>query len=85
LSREGDKKKNMTSSKEQVAVDKKKGYLWNELRSLGIEPIRNTELNDDEELQQLAGIIELSMYQDYKMAFSMNGEKHEEEAQSTIN
>ena len=60
-------------------------YLWNELRSLGIETKRNTELNDDEELQQLADIIKLSMYQDYKMAFSMNGEKHEEEAQSTIN
>ena len=60
--------------------------MWNELRSLGIEPKRNTELNDDEEeLQQLADIIKLSMYQDYKMAFSMNGEKHEEEAQSTIN
>jgi hypothetical protein len=75
----------MTSSKEQIVVDKKKGYLWNELRSLGIEPKRNTELNDDdEELQQLADIIKLSMYQDYKMAFSMNGEKLEE-AQSTIN
>ena len=73
----------MTSSKEQV-VYKKKGYLWNELRSLGIEPKRHTELNDDEELEQLADLIKLSMYQDYKMAFSMNGEKHEGEAQSTI-
>ena len=74
----------MTSSKEQV-VDKKKGYLWNELKSLGIEPKRHTELNDDDELECLADIIKLSMYQDYKMAYSMNGDKHEDEAQSTIN
>ena len=75
----------MTSSKERVAVYKKKDDLWNELKSLGIEPKRHNELNDDEELEQLADIIKLSMYQDYKMAYSMNGDKHEEEAQSTIN
>ena len=60
-------------------------YWWNELKSLGIEPKRHNELNDDEELEQLADIIKLSMYQDYKTAYSMNGDKHEEEAQSTIN
>jgi hypothetical protein len=60
--------------------------LWNELKSLGIEPKRHTELNDDDdELECLADIIKLSMYQDYKMAYSMNGDKHEDEAQSTIN
>jgi hypothetical protein len=41
-------------------------------------------LNDDEELEQLADIIKLSMYQDYKTTYSMNGGKHEEEAQTTI-
>jgi hypothetical protein len=78
------------TSKQEQQVDKKERkdhhHLWNdELRSLGIEPKRHNELNDDEELEQLADIIKLSMYQDYKMAYSMNGDKHEEEAQSTIN
>jgi len=70
------------TTKEQV---NKIDYWWNELKSLGIEPKRHTELNDDDELEYLTDIIKLSMYQDYKTAYSANGDKHEEEAQSTIN
>ena len=52
----------------------KRSYLQNELKSLGIEPKiinnknDNNELNDYEELQNLADV--LSMYQDYKTANS---------------
>ncbi len=35
----------------------KKDYWQNELKSLGIEPRRQNELNDKEELQALAEII----------------------------
>ena len=75
------------TSKEQQQVDKKERkdhHLWNELRSLGIEPKRPNELNDDDELENLADILKLSMYQDYKTAYSMNGDNHKEEAESTI-
>jgi hypothetical protein len=75
------------TSKQQQQVDKKEKkyyHLWNELRSLGIEPKRHNELNDDDELENLADIIKLSMYQDYKTAYSMNGDNHKEEAESTI-
>ena len=54
------------TSKEKVD---KMDYWWNELKSLGIEPKRHNELNDDEELENLADIIKLSMYQDYKTAY----------------
>ena len=76
-------KKKIMTSKEQIY---KKGFWQNELRSLGIEPKQNKEeLNDDDELQDLADIIKLSMHQDYKMAHSMSGDEHEEEeVQSTI-
>ena len=60
------------------------GYWQNELYSLGIEPKRNTELNDKEELESLANIIKQAMFQDYKMAYSEQGDAHKEEAQSTI-
>jgi hypothetical protein len=75
------------TSKEQQQVDKKERkdhHLWDELRSLGIEPKRHNELNDDNELENLADILKLSMYQDYKTAYSMNGDNHKEEAESTI-
>jgi hypothetical protein len=76
------------TSKEQQQVDKKERkdhhHLWNELRSLGIEPKRHNELNDYDELENLADIIKLSMYQDYKTAYSVNGDNHKEEAESTI-
>ena len=47
--------------------------LWqNELRSLGIEPGRQNELNDEEELRALAESIKAVYYQDYKMVNNNN-------------
>ncbi len=62
----------------------KKDYWNNELKSLGVHPKRKNELNDKEELQNLADGIKLSMYQDYKTAYSKDGDKHKEEAKATV-
>ena len=70
----------MTSKEESD----KKNFWQNELSSLGIEPKQNNELNDKAELQNLAEGIKQSMYQDYKTAYSKDGDKHKEEAESTI-
>jgi hypothetical protein len=56
-----------------------------DLHSLGIDPSKKSELNDKKELAELADIIKQSMYHDYKMAFSKEGQDHEEEAKSTVN
>ena len=48
----------------------KKDFWENELKSLGIEPRRQNELNDKEELQALAEIIKQVYFQDYKTAYS---------------
>ena len=48
----------------------KKDFWENELKSLGIEPRRQNELNDKEELQALAEIIKEVYFQDYKTAYS---------------
>ncbi len=50
----------------------KKDFWENELKSLGVEPRRQNELNDKEELQALAEIIEQVYYQDYKTAYDTN-------------
>jgi hypothetical protein len=47
-----------------------KGYWLNELDSLGIEPKRENELNDERELADLADNIKQMYYQDYKTAYS---------------
>ena len=62
----------------------KKEYLKNELKSLGIEPKRKNQLNDNEELQNLSDNIKQAMFQDYKIAYSEKGDVHEEEAKSTV-
>jgi hypothetical protein len=63
----------------------KNGYWQNELDSLGIEPKQKKELNDNkEELENLADIIKQAMFQDYKLAYSEEGDMHKEEAQSTV-
>ncbi len=49
-----------------------KEYWQNELKSLGIQPNRQNELNDKEELQALAEIIKEVYFQDYKTAYSGN-------------
>jgi hypothetical protein len=69
---------------EQRQQQAKKGYWQNELDSLGIEPKQKKELNDDEELENLADIIKQTMFQDYKMAYSKEGNAHKEEAQSSV-
>ncbi len=68
---------------EKEHVDKKE-YLKNELKSLGIEPKRKDQLNDNEELQNLSDNIKQAMFQDYKIAYSDKGDIHEEEAKSTV-
>jgi hypothetical protein len=61
------------------------GYWQNELYSLGIvDPEQKKELNDDEELENLADIIKQAMFQDYKVAYSEKGDAHKEEAESTV-
>ena len=62
----------------------KNRYWQNELDSLGMEPKRKTELNDEEELEKLTDIIKQAMIQDYKIAYSEKGDAYKEEAQSTV-
>ncbi len=71
---------------QQQQQQAKNGYWQNELDSLGIEPKqKKKELNDDkEELENLADIIKQAMFQDYKVAYSEEGDAHKEEAQSTV-
>jgi hypothetical protein len=68
---------------EREHVDKKE-YLKNELKSLGIEPKRKDQINDNEELQSLSDNIKQAMFQDYKIAYSEKGDMHKEEAESTV-
>ncbi len=48
----------------------RKEYWQNELESLGLEPKRQNDFNDNEELEALAEIIKQVYYQDYKTAYS---------------
>ena len=48
----------------------KKDYWHNELKSLGIEPKRDNELNNEKELSELADNLKQTLYQDYKTAYS---------------
>ncbi len=66
----------------------KKEYWQNELESLGIEPKRQNELNDKEELQALAEIIKEVYFRDYKIAYSSsntNGDNNKIAAASPAN
>jgi hypothetical protein len=72
------------ADQQQHQLQAKNRYWQNELDSLGIEPKRKTELNDAEELEKLADIIKQAMFQDYKVAYSEEGDAHKEEAQSTV-
>jgi hypothetical protein len=75
------KKKEVQQRQQQA----KNGYRRNELYSLGIvDPKQKKELNDDEELENLADIIKQAIFQDYKVAYSEKGYAHKEEAQSTV-
>jgi hypothetical protein len=61
------------------------GIELEELQSLGIDIKRKNELNNKQELEELARIIKQSMYEDYKLAYSRKGEEHKEEAEATVN
>jgi hypothetical protein len=74
----------LSKKKEQQQQQAKNGYWRNELDSLGIEPKQKKELNDKEELENLSDIIKQAMFQDYKVAYSEEGDAHKEEAQSTV-
>jgi hypothetical protein len=74
------------SKKEEQRQQAKNGYWQNELDSLGIEPKQKNELNNNnkEELENLSDIIKQAMFQDYKVAYSEEGDAHKEEAESTV-
>ena len=74
----------LSKKEAEQQLQAKNRYWQNELDSLGIEPKRKTELNDKEELEKLADIIKQAMFQDYKVAYSEEGDAHKEEAQSTV-
>jgi hypothetical protein len=59
-------------------------YELNELESLGIRAKDPRMKNSKEELAALADVIKKSMYQDYKLAYSEKGDRHEEEAKATV-
>lgn len=63
----------------------KKEYWQNELKSLGIEPRRQNDLNDKEELQALAEIIKEVYFQDYKAAYSSNSTGNNNSSSSPAN
>jgi uncharacterized membrane protein YfbV (UPF0208 family) len=71
--------------KEVQQQQAKNGYWLNELDSLGIETKqKKEELNDAEELENLADIIKQAMFQNYKIAYSEKGDTYREEAESTV-
>jgi hypothetical protein len=74
----------LSKQEEEQRQQAKNGYWQNELDSLGIEPKQKKELNDKEELESLADIIKQAMFQDYKVAYSEEGDFQKEEAQSTV-
>lgn len=45
-------------------------YLDDELRSLGIDPTKKNDLNDEQELEVLVDNIKQVYYQDYKSSYS---------------
>ena len=75
----------LSKKDELLQQQAKNGYWQNELHSLGIsEPKESEELNDKEELENLSDNIKQSMFQDYKIAYSEEGDAHKEEAESTV-
>ncbi len=74
----------ISKNEEQQQRQAKNGYWQNELDSLGIEPKQKKEPNDKQELENLADNIKQAMFEDYKVAYSEEGDTHKEEAESTI-
>jgi len=59
------------------------GDIITELRSLGIDPKRMSDLNDTNELLGLAEILKQSLIEEFKLAYSNQGHKFQEEAKAT--
>lgn len=59
-----------TSSARTKEHTDKQGYWNGELRSLGIDPKKKNDLNDNKELKDLTDNVKQTMYQDYKTAYS---------------
>jgi hypothetical protein len=75
----------ISKKEEQLQQQAMNGYWQNELCSLGIEPKEKKELNDNkEELENLSNNIKQAMFQDYKLAYSEEGNARKEEAESTV-
>jgi hypothetical protein len=74
----------LSKKEEQLQQQAKNGYWQNELLSLGIEPKEKKEFNDKEENENLSDNIKQAMFQDYKLAYSDEGDAHTEEAKSTV-
>jgi hypothetical protein len=74
----------LSSEKCEKEHSGKNEYLKNELNSLGVEPKRKNQLNDNQELQNLSDNIIQAMFQDYKVAYSEKGVAHKEEAEATV-
>jgi hypothetical protein len=73
----------LSRKEEQRQQQAKNGYWRNELESLGIDPKQKKELND-EELEKLADNIKRAIFDDYKLAYSEEGDAYKEEAESTV-
>ena len=79
------RKPSKKEAEEQQQQQAKNRYWQNELDSLGVESKQKKEHNDDKvELENLADIIKQTMFQDYKTAYSKEGDAHKEEVQSTV-
>jgi hypothetical protein len=77
--------KKEAEQEQQQQQQAKNSYWKNELDSLGIESKQENKPNDNkEELENLADIIKQAMFQDYKVAYSEEGDVHKEEVQSTV-
>jgi hypothetical protein len=74
----------LSKQEEEQRQQAKNGYWRNELDSLGIEPKQKKELNDKKELEDLSDNIKQAMFQDYKIAYSEDGNTHKEDAKSTV-
>jgi hypothetical protein len=55
-----------------------------DLRSLGIDTRRKSELNNREELLELAENLKQSMLHDYKIAYGHKGDEYEQESKATL-
>ena len=86
----GDRDIMATSSKREEEEEQqgKNGYWRNELYSLGILDSKRKKKEDAKdskaELENLSNIIKQAMFEDYKLAYSEEGDTHKEEAESTI-